>query len=246
MDAAQSRHRSGTALLALLMSPWFRASALLGLLIVAGVLATRTQGLGVTALRAAFDGAGAGGPVLYAATYALAATLLLPGAPFTIAAGLLFGPVLGSATALVGAVAGATGAFWLGRALGRDAVARIAPHRLGRFDAVVARRGFAGLLLVRLVPLFPFNLVNVGSGVTGIAARDYVLATAVGIVPGTVVYAALGGTIDEPTSPAFLGALAAFVVVTALSWLAARRLRPAAALCGVAGDDRAGATQTQP
>jgi uncharacterized membrane protein YdjX (TVP38/TMEM64 family) len=119
------------------------------------------------------DRAAAAGPFVFAAAYAVAATLLLPAAPFTIGAGLLFGPVLGTATALVGATAGATGAFLLGRVLGRGAVEQFGGQRVAALDRYLSRRGFVAVLLVRLVPLFPFNLISVVAGVTGIPLRDY-------------------------------------------------------------------------
>lgn len=208
-----------------LASPRFRIGALLVIVAAAVVAGTRTEALSVDGLRVGFDGLGWLGPLLFAATYALAATLLLPAAPFTIAAGFLFGPALGTITALGGATAGATGAFVLGRLLGRSAVERLAGQRVGRIDGALSRNGFTTIILVRLVPLLPFNLVSVTAGVTGIRLRDYVMATALGIIPGTFAYAALGGTITEPTSPAFLAAVAFFVAITVVVGITARRMR---------------------
>ncbi len=214
-----------TTVLARLTHPAVRATALVVLVLVATAAGVRADGIGVEPLQEAFADLGLLGPLLFAGVYALAATLMVPASPFTLAAGLLFGPVLGSATALVGATVGATGAFLLGRGLGREAIERFGGRRLAALDRHLATRGFVSLLLIRLVPLFPFNLVNVGSGVTGLRLREYVLATAVGIVPGTIAYAALGGTITDPTSPAFLGAMALFVGVTVVAGVAARRMR---------------------
>jgi uncharacterized membrane protein YdjX (TVP38/TMEM64 family) len=221
--------------LARLTSPAFRLAVLVPLVASAAVFAIRADGIGVDALRQLFEGFGAAGPFVFAAAYALAATLMLPAAPFTIGAGLLFGPVLGTATALVGATIGATGAFLLGRLLGRGAVEQFGGQRVATLDRYLSRRGFPAVLVVRLVPLFPFNLINVVAGVTGIPVRDYVLATSVGIIPGTVAYAALGGTIEDPTSRAFLAALAIFVLVTLAAGVASRRLRRRRELTDAAG-----------
>ncbi len=225
----------GVGILAALTSPGFRLAILLPLVLAAVVLAVRDGGLGVAALQESIDGIGVAGPFVFAAVYALASTAMLPAAPFTIGAGVLFGPVVGTATALVGATLGASGAFLLGRLLGRGAVERYGGRRVAALDRYLARRGFLSLLLVRLVPLFPFNLVNVVSGVTGMAMRDFVLATAVGIIPGTVAYAALGGTLDDPTSPAFLAAISIFALVTVAAAVASRRLRGREELGGPAG-----------
>jgi uncharacterized membrane protein YdjX (TVP38/TMEM64 family) len=221
----RSTGRVTTGLLSLLTSPTFRLLALLALLVLAVVLAVRSDAVGVDALRQLFDGFGTAGPFVFAAVYGIAATLLLPAAPFTVVAGLLFGPVIGTVTALVGATTGATGAFLLGRLVGRGPVEQLGGRRVAGLDRYLGRRGFAAVLVIRLVPLFPFNLINLAAGVTGIPLRDYVLATAIGIVPGTVAYAALGGTIEDPTSPAFLLALTVFAVVTVGAAIASRRLR---------------------
>jgi uncharacterized membrane protein YdjX (TVP38/TMEM64 family) len=119
--------------------------------------------------------------------------------------------------------------------LGRGAVEQFAGQRVAALDRYLSRRGFVAVLILRLVPLFPFNLISVVAGVTGIAVREYVLATAVGIIPGTVAYAVLGGTIENPTSPAFLGALAVFVLVTLAAGAASRRLRRSRELTEAAG-----------
>jgi uncharacterized membrane protein YdjX (TVP38/TMEM64 family) len=106
----------------------------------------------------------------------------------------------------------------------------LAGRRLEPIDRFLTHRGLVSVLTVRLIPLFPFNLVNLVAGVSGIRLWEYVMATAIGIIPGTIAYAALGGTIDDPTSPAFIGALLVFVVVTVAAGIAARRLRQRDAL----------------
>jgi uncharacterized membrane protein YdjX (TVP38/TMEM64 family) len=184
---------------------------------------TRLGSLTLDEVRAPLLDLGVMGPIVFALVYGLAATLLLPGAPFTIAAGLIFGPVVGTLTALVGATLGATGSFSWSRFLGQDAVERLARGRLDGINARLERSGFMAVLLLRLIPLAPFNAVNLGCGLARIRTRHYVPATAVGIIPGTFVYAALGGTIDDPWSPRFWAAIAAFVALVAITSLVARR-----------------------
>lgn len=176
-------------------------------------------------IRDTVDRAGMWGPVLFVLAYAVLTMLLVPGSPLTIAAGVLFGPWVGTLLVVVGATAGATGAFLWGRHLGRDAVARLTGDRFDRVDAWLHDRGLLAVLYVRLVPLLPFNLLNPVAGVTGVTLRDYVVGTAVGIVPGTFAFAALGGTFDDPTSPTFLGALALLVVLAVGAPLVDRRVR---------------------
>jgi len=83
---------------------------------------------------------------------------------------------------------GATAAFLLARALGREGIERLLGGRLKGLDAATGQHGFVGLLILRLIPLVPFNALNFGAGLTAMRWRDYVLATVIGILPGTIVY----------------------------------------------------------
>lgn len=163
--------------------------------------------------------------ILYPLLYAGLTVLLFPGAVITAAGGALFGALLGTALTLVGATAGATASFLIGRRLGRAEVERIAGRRIGALDAWLERWGVLAVLYVRLIPVFPFNALNYAAGVTALSTRDYVLGTAVGIIPGTFAYAALGSSLDDPTSPEFLAAAGLVVVLAALAPLINRRLR---------------------
>jgi uncharacterized membrane protein YdjX (TVP38/TMEM64 family) len=214
-----------SALLRVVTDPWVRLGVLGAIVAAVVVWSLQGDGVSIAGLRDQVDGLGAAAPAVYIGLYALATTFLIPAAPFTVAAGLLFGPVPGTFIALAGATLGATGAFWLGRLLGRDAARQLGGRQVARIDRFLGERGFVAVLILRLVPLFPYNVINVSAGVTGLRTREYVLATFLGIIPGTVVYVALGGTITDPTSPTFLGALAAFGVLTVGAGLAARRMR---------------------
>lgn len=177
-------------------------------------------------VRRIVDDAGPAGPVLFIVAYAVLTTLLVPGSPLTVAAGVLFGPFVGTLYVVVGATVGAIGGFVWGRRLGRDAVARLAGERFGRADEWLGDRGLVAVLYLRLVPLVPFNLSNPVAGVTGIRLRDFVIGTGLGIVPGTFAFAALGGSFDDPTSPLFLGAVALLVLLAVIvPWVDRRRRR---------------------
>ncbi|MCC5950214.1 MAG: TVP38/TMEM64 family protein [Nitriliruptoraceae bacterium] len=209
-----------------LTSPWLRVGVLVALVAFALAISLGSDELSLGAIRSQVDELGALGPLAWIAIYLVATVLLLPGTPFTIGAGVLFGPVVGALTALVGATLGATASFLVGRGIGRGAVASLAGRRIQAMDRFLSERGFASVLLVRLVPLFPFNLVNLVAGVTALRLTPYVLGTAIGIVPGTVLLAVSGGSIEDPTSPLFLGSVAGFVLLVVVGGVAARRLRP--------------------
>lgn len=176
-------------------------------------------------IRDAVDRAGLWGPLLFVLAYAVLTVLLVPGSPLTVAAGVLFGPVFGTALVVVAATLGATGAFLWGRRLGRDAVARLTGDGFEKVDDWLHDRGLLAVLYVRLVPLVPFNLLNPVAGVTGVRLRDYVVGTAIGIVPGTFAFAALGGSFDDPTSTMFLIAVGLLVLLAVGAPLVDRRIR---------------------
>lgn len=167
---------------------------LLGLTLVAAVsiaLATRER-LDAAALQAWVEAAGAAGPLLFMALYAAATVLFLPGAVITLAGGALFGPVWGTLWSLTGATVGAALAFLIARYLGAHWVARRAGARLQRLNDGVATEGWRFVAFVRLVPLFPFNLLNYALGLTRISFGTYVLATWAFMLPGAFVYTWLG------------------------------------------------------
>ncbi len=144
------------------------------------------------ALQAWVDGAGAAGPLLFMAVYALAAVLFLPGSVLTLAGGALFGPLWGTLWNLTGATMGAALAFLIARYLGGDWVARKAGPRLQSLNDGVSAEGWRFVAFVRLVPLFPFNLLNYALGLTRIPFLAYVLASWVFMLPGALAYTWLG------------------------------------------------------
>ncbi|MBT2429733.1 TVP38/TMEM64 family protein [Streptomyces sp. ISL-112] len=206
---------------------WIRLAFLVALLLALGSWVALGGGDQLRDVRQWVDSLGMWGPVVFAVIYALAVTALLPGSVLTASAGVLFGLPVGACAVLVGATAGAALSFGLARWLGRPAVARYAGSgRMARLDAYLTRRGFAAVLLVRLVPLFPFSVINYGAGVAGVRFPSYVTATALGIIPGTLVYTGLGGSLGDPGSPGLWIALGALLVLSAGGWWAARGLRP--------------------
>ncbi len=128
------------------------------------------------------------GPIIFVAIYAVATAVALPGSLLTIGGGAVFGFGWGSLLNSVGANLGASAAFWVARMLGREATKRLIGSRLQGLNRATQQHGFFGLLILRLIPLVPFNALNFGSGLTAMRWRDYALATVIGILPGTLVY----------------------------------------------------------
>lgn len=133
----------------------------------------------------------------FMAAYCVGVAFSLPGAAWmTIAGGFLFGTAAGAAYAVVGATAGAVILFLLARTVFREAWAARAGGSLARMEAGFRRDAFSYLLVLRLVPLFPFWLVNLVPALLGVRLAPYTMATAIGIVPGAVVYAGVGNGLD--------------------------------------------------
>lgn len=175
-------------------------------------------------IRAAVD---AWGPVAAAAFVLLYAAITLTPAPknlLSIAAGLVFGFTTGVALVYLGALLGAAAAFALGRWLGREAVERRTGARVEALDALLRRRGLAAVIGVRLIPIIPFTAINYAAGLTAVRLRDYALGTAIGIIPGTVAYVALGAYGLELEWPAWV-AIGVLGVLTVAGALGAGRLR---------------------
>jgi uncharacterized membrane protein YdjX (TVP38/TMEM64 family) len=159
--------------------------------------------------------------VLFIVTYCAVTGLSLPGATImTLAGGFLFGSLLGMLYVNIGATSGATIAFLASRYLLRDWVEQKFGGKLGPIQEGFARNAFSYLMTLRLVPLFPFFLVNLLSGLTRVNVGTYVAATALGIVPGSFVYANAGrqvGTLNSLKDIASPNVLFAFTLLGVLA-----------------------------
>jgi len=136
--------------------------------------------------------AGAAAPLLFILIYALASVLFLPGSALTLAGGALFGPFWGTLYNLIGATLGATLAFIIARYLASDWVENKTAGRLKTIKQGVDDEGWRFVAFTRLVPLFPFNLLNYALGLTRIPLRQYIIASAICMLPGAVAYTYLG------------------------------------------------------
>jgi uncharacterized membrane protein YdjX (TVP38/TMEM64 family) len=169
------------------------------------------------------------GPLFIIVIYVIASVLFLPGSVLTLGAGFLFKLVLGTITVSVGSTLGACAAFLVGRTIGRNWVAKKVSksYKFKAIDEAVARQGFKIVLLTRLSPVFPFNMLNYAFGLTKISFWKYSLASWIGMLPGTVMYVYFGaglrsladvaaGKVEKGTAGRlfFWFGLAATVVVT--------------------------------
>jgi len=169
-------------------------------------------------------------PLLLIVSYAIGCIFAIPASVFILAAGMIWGWKLGGTYALIGGIIGGTASFLLGRFLGEGVLARF-----GRLGALVEKQvdhaGFKSLLILRLIPLFPFAVLNYGAGVAGVKLLDFVFATALGVAPSNFVFAysadaIFNGTMTEGDAVKRLLVVAALLIgVTVVPTLIKKRMR---------------------
>lgn len=226
---------------------WLRPALLL-VAVVGMAVSAPLLGLGerLAALRGWIEGLGTAGPLVFALLYAAATAAGVPASLLTVAAGAMFGSLVGVATVLAGATAGAAAAFAIARYLARDAVAAWLgkSERFARLDDLTERHGAIIVAITRLVPLFPFNLLNYGFGLTRVRFGTYLVWSFVCMLPGTALYVvgadALTQGVAEGRAPwALLGVLAGVVLVLSVAVHRARRALAAREARAVTSDEPA-------
>ncbi|KZL50278.1 SNARE associated Golgi family protein [Nodularia spumigena CENA596] len=196
------------------------------------------------------------GPIAYILIYNLATILFIPGSILTLKGGCLFGLYWGSVCVLIAAIIGAILAFIVGRYLSRDWVSRQI-NKYPQFKAIdlaVAKEGWKIVLLTRLCPIFPFNLLNYAFGVTQVTLKDYILGS-FGIIPGTVMYVYMGSlagdlatlnAANQPTNPEaqiwqwvmqIIGLIATITITIYITKIAQKALRESMTTAEITNDE---------
>jgi uncharacterized membrane protein YdjX (TVP38/TMEM64 family) len=152
--------------------------------------------LEVEKLRLFLDDSGFLAPLMFILIYAAGVSLFVPATVLTTAGAAIFGPYWGFLYVWLGALLGASSAFFIGRYLGRDFAASVIGERLKKYDDAVARNGFATVLYLRLIYM-PFTPMNFGMGLTKVRFWDYFWGTALGILVGTFILTFFIGTLIE-------------------------------------------------
>jgi len=181
---------------------------------------------------------GVWGPLALVGIYIVAGVLMLPGSILTVGAGFLYGVPLGFLIVWIANTLGACAAFWVGRTVARGWVARWVSRskRFATLDKAVGEHGFKIVLLTRLSPVFPYNLLNYAFGVSKISCRQYALASWIGLIPGILLYVYIGAglrplaeavaDIEDPTPEPVLYHIAFWLglVVTLILTVVAMRI----------------------
>ncbi|MBT9275233.1 VTT domain-containing protein [Phycicoccus sp. MAQZ13P-2] len=193
--------------------------------LLAGGLALLLLGGDLATVRRAVAGSGAWGPLVFVVLHVVLTLVPVPKNLLAGIAGALFGLGAGSALSWAGAVASAWVTFELAGRLGAEAVDGITGARVERVRRVLRERGLLAVVIARLTPLVPFTVVNYGAGVSRVGRRDYLLGTALGVVPGTVAYVAVGASAGQDATTILLAGGAGVLLPVAAGVLA-RRLGP--------------------
>jgi uncharacterized membrane protein YdjX (TVP38/TMEM64 family) len=212
-------------------STWLRAAVLGVLLAGATVLALTVDLPRVEVVRSWVDGAGGVAWVGMALGLAIVLLAPVPRSAVSVFVGVVAGFGPGLALALGGAFLSGLAAFGLSRALGRAAVTRLVGPRFDRVDRMMIDRGFVAVLAGRLLPVMPFVVLSYGAGLTAIRLAPYALATAIGLVPSTIVQVGIGASAgvlaDRATVVTVVTGVLAVVLLA--GWALVARRRAAAA-----------------
>jgi len=142
------------------------------------------------------EGFGVAAPIVYMLIMTGAVVISpIPSLPLDVAAGVLFGPFLGTVYSVLGASAGALISFFIARVLGREAITHLLRSDIGFCDHCTERRLFIAILIARLLPIFSFDLISYGAGITRISIRGFVVATFIGMIPPTFAFNYWGSSI---------------------------------------------------
>ena len=201
----------------------WRPALLIGIVILIIVL-SRILGVGehLSRLRTWIASLGLLGPIVFILIYAAATVAALPGSVLSVAAGAIFGPLLGVITVILAATLGASLAFLISRYFARRAVEQWLEksEKFRRLDDLTDKHGDIIVAITRLVPLFPFNLLNYGFGLTKVSFNTYVLWSALCMLPGTILYVVGSAAAFEAAAAGRVPWVLVLVVVMALGIIA--------------------------
>ena len=155
-------------------------------------------------------------PLIFILVYAVGICLFVPGTLLTALGAAIFGAYWGFLYVWVGAMVGASAAFWIGQTLGREFAASLIWDRLRKYDDAIERNGFATVLYLRLV-YFPFTAMNFGMGLTKVRFWDYFFGTGLGIIVGTFIFTFFIGSFKEVWASGNWGNLISFKIFFSMS-----------------------------
>lgn len=177
------------------------------------------KGYGPNEIKEFIQGKGIMAPVIYVALLSSLPLLLFPDSVLVIAGGMIFGLFWGSVLTVIGSLIGAALAFFISRKLGQQVVKKLIKKDLVFFDKNDKKGGFFLILILRLIPLFPFKIVSYSAGLSDIKFKDFAIATTLGSLPGIIVYTNLGDKTTVYGSKDFYLSIGLLVGLFAISFI---------------------------
>ena len=182
-------------------------------------------------IRELLSGMGSWAPWVYMAMFAVLPAFFFPVAVLALAGGVVFGLWQGALYTFIGAVVNCSVMFWTSRSFGRKQVEelmkkRLSPQWRARLSKLEGRKGFVLLIVLRLIPAVPYNLINYSFGLTGMKYPAYILASALGIIPGTFAFINIGDKSMDVTSPGFWIAIGLLLLLLAATALLGKKIFP--------------------
>ena len=163
-------------------------------------------------------------PFIYVVMFSLVPLTFFPDSILAIGGGMIFGLGKGYIYTLIGALVGASLSFYISRRFGRNFVKKITKERLDSIEEMINSKGFFVILLLRLIPLFPFDVISYGAGITNIKYRDFIFATIVGTIPGIFVFTNIGAQSVDIGSDKFYLSIMALIMLILLSVILKNKL----------------------
>ena len=182
-------------------------------------------------IREALTALGGWAPFVYMAMFAVLPAFFFPVAVLALAGGLCFGLWQGALYTFLGAVVNCSVMFWMARHWGREKIRvlieeRLAPQWQARLSKLEGREGFILLIVLRLIPAVPYNLINYAFGLTGMRYPAYILGSALGIIPGTFAFINIGDKAMDITSPGFWIAIGLLLLLLAVTAALGKKMFP--------------------
>jgi len=178
--------------------------------------------LSIDKIRALVESVGVFAPIIFISLYAVSILFFLPASPFSVASGVLFGGIFGTIYVVIGATIGAMAAFLLARYLGEDFVHNLVKNkfeRIEKYNRKLEDKGLLSVLIVRLIPAFPFTASSFAFGLTKVKFRDFFIATLVGIIPGSYAYVNLGSGLVTMNFTQLFIAIALIIILATSAYI---------------------------
>ncbi|MGG4491242.1 TVP38/TMEM64 family protein [Metabacillus idriensis] len=166
---------------------------------------------------------GSAAPVLFILIYTIRPLILFPASIMSLAGGLAFGPIWGTFYTIIGATLGAVLSFGLARVLGEN-LFRVRLEKWRKLETQLREKGFLYILLLRLIPVFPFDLVSYAAGISKVKFWAFLFGTLLGIIPGTFAYNFLGSSFFQGKTLYLIIAVTVFILVTTIPLFLKKRM----------------------